>query len=332
MHPDGDPRTGAPVEALARAFSGHWELPIPGPDPPGSSPVLNQSTYNPISLNIRSRFALEDSPVSDLVTIEVNNHVADVRLNRPDKMNAVNPAMWKAIYEAGTSLMENREVRAVVLSGNGRGFCAGLDMASMQGMADRDEEAPGSGMSLKSGTEQPENHFQRAALVWKRIPMPVIGAIHGVAYGAGAQIAMGADIRIAAPDMRFSILEIKWGLIPDVGITQTLRNVVPLDVAKELTWTGRILDGPAAKELGIVTHVSEEPLAHALELASEIASKSPDAIRRGKTLLESAWHADERTGLELEARLQSELVGSTNQIESIKANFEKRMPKFVAPS
>ena len=269
--------------------------------------------------------------MSDLVTIDLKDHVADVRLNRPDKMNAVNPEMWKAVYDAGASLLDNREVRAVVLSGNGRAFCAGLDMASMQGMATRDDSAPGSGNSLKSGSDLPENHFQRAALIWKRLPVPVICAIHGVAYGAGSQIALGADIRIAAPDMRFSVLEIKWGLIPDVGITQTLRDVVPLDVAKELTWTGRILDGPAAKELGLVTHVSEDPLAQAKELAAEIATKSPDAIRRGKRLLNTSWYADERTGLELEAKLQGELVGSPNQVEAIKANFEKRAPNFQLP-
>ena len=146
--------------------------------------------------------------MSDLVTIEVKNHVADVRLNRPEKMNAISPAMWKAIYEAGASLMDDRNVRAVVLSGNGRAFCAGLDMASMQGMTNRDENQGDSGVTLKSGSDSPENHFQRAALIWKRLPVPVIGALHGVAYGAGAQIAMGADIRIAAPDMRFSVLEI----------------------------------------------------------------------------------------------------------------------------
>jgi len=269
--------------------------------------------------------------MSDLVTIDLKDHVADVRLNRADKMNAVNPEMWKAIYEAGASLLDNREVRAVVLSGNGRAFCAGLDMASMQGMTTRDDSAPGSGNSLKSGSDLPENQFQRAALIWKRLPVPVICAIHGVAYGAGSQIALGADIRIAAPDMRFSVLEIKWGLIPDVGITQTLRDVVPLDVAKELTWTGRILDGPAAKELGLVTHVSEDPLAQAQELAAEIATKSPDAIRRGKALLNTSWYADERTGLELEAKLQGELVGSPNQVEAIKANFEKRAPNFQLP-
>lgn len=269
--------------------------------------------------------------MADLVTIDIRDHVADVRLNRPDKMNAVNHEMWVAIGEAGEALIDNREVRAVVLSGNGRGFCAGLDMASFQGMADQSGDSPDQGNRLKSLGDRPENFFQRAAIVWKRVPVPVIGAIHGVAYGAGAQIALGADIRIAAPDMRFSILEIKWGLIPDVGITQTLRNIVSLDVAKELTFTGRILDGPAAKELGLVTHVSENPLARALELASEIASKSPDAIRSGKRLLDEAWFADERTGLELEARLQSKLLGSPNQIESIKANFEKRIPDFQLP-
>ena len=269
--------------------------------------------------------------MSDLVTIDIHDHIADVRLNRPDKMNAVNHEMWLAISEAGESLLGNRDIRSVVLSGNGRSFCAGLDMASFQGMADNADDAPGQGDSLASGADRPENFFQRAAIVWKRVPVPVIGAIHGVAYGAGAQIALGADIRIAAPDMRFSILEIKWGLIPDVAITQTLRNLVSLDVAKELTFTGRILDGPAAKELGLVTHVSDDPLAHALELAREIASKSPDAIRAGKRLLDEAWFADERTGLELEARLQGRLIGRPNQIESIKANFEKRPPRFELP-
>lgn len=271
--------------------------------------------------------------MSDLVTIDIEAHVADVRLNRPEKMNAIHPAMWKAIYEAGASLEENREVRAVVLSGNGRAFCAGLDMASMQGMVSRDDDAPGAGDTLKSRDgDRPENTFQRAAMIWKRLPMPVIGAIHGVAYGAGAQIALGADIRFVAPDVRFSILEIKWGLIPDVGLSQTLREVVPLDVAKELTWTGRIVDGPTAKELGLATHVSERPLDDALALAAEIATKSPDAIRRGKHLLEATWRADDRTGLELEARLQGQLVGSPNQVESIKANFEKRAPNYELPT
>jgi enoyl-CoA hydratase/carnithine racemase len=268
--------------------------------------------------------------MSDLVTIDIDNHVADVRLNRPEKMNAVHPAMWTAIHEAGQALAEAEDVRAVVLSGNGRAFCAGLDMESMQGMTGGGGSGTGgtAGGSLESEGDLPENTFQRAAMVWKRLPMPVLCAVHGVAYGAGAQIALGADIRIVAPDMRFSILEIKWGLIPDVGISQTLRPLVSLDVAKELTWTGRILDGASARELGLATRVSDDPLSDALELAHEIASKSPDAIRRGKALLEQSWYADERTGLELEARLQGELIGSSNQVEAIKANFEKRAPRF----
>ena len=273
--------------------------------------------------------------MADLVTIDIRDHIADVRLNRPEKYNALSTEMFGAISTAGEELIDNHEVRAVVLSGNGRGFCAGLDMASFQRMGSASEESGDDrskgkkeGASLLARDDRPENFAQRPAYIWKQVPVPVIAALHGVAYGGGAQIALGADIRIAAPDLRMSILEIKWGLIPDMSITQTLRDLLPLDVAKELTFTGRILDGPAAKELGLVTHVSEEPLEHALQLAQEIASKSPDAIRSGKRLFEAAWHADAKAGLQLEARLQSKLLGSENQVEAIRANFEKRAPDF----
>jgi enoyl-CoA hydratase/carnithine racemase len=267
--------------------------------------------------------------MSDLVTIEIQDHIADVRLNRPEKMNALNQGMWKAITQAGEQLSDNREVRAVVLSGNGRCFCAGLDMASFQQFQEGDRASSSStSIPIAGPKERPGNLPQRACLVWKRLPVPVIGALHGVAYGAGAQIALGTDIRIAAPDLRMSIMEIKWGLIPDVGITQTLRELVPLDVAKELTFTGRILDSEQAKSLGLVTHLAEDPHAQAMDLAREIASKSPDAIRFGKQLFEETWRADERTGLELETKLQVELIGSQNQVEAIRANFEKRAPDF----
>lgn len=272
----------------------------------------------------------------ELVTIDVQDGVADVRLNRVDKYNALSPDMFKAIIDAGERLAAAKEVRAVVLSGNGRGFCAGLDMGSFANMADEaDAGASGNQGDTTSGLlkrgDAPENHAQRPAYVWKRMPVPVISAIHGVAYGGGAQIALGADIRIAAPDMKMSIMEIKWGLIPDMSLTQTLRDLVPLDVAKELTFTGRILNGEEAKELGLVTHVAENPLEHAMTLAKEIATKSPDAIRAGKRLLEASWHADERTGLELESSLQMALIGSANQVEAITANFEKRAPNFADP-
>lgn len=264
--------------------------------------------------------------MADLVTIETRNGIADVRLNRPDKYNALSPDMFKAIIEAGESLAAAEDVRVVVLSGNGRGFCAGLDMSSFQGMAGGGSGGgPG---ALLQRDDRPENHAQRPAYVWKRLPVPVIAAIHGVAYGGGCQIALGADIRFAAPDARMSIMEIKWGLIPDMSITQTLRDLVPLDIAKELTFTGRILSGSEAKALGLVTHVADDPLAAAMALAEEIAGKSPDAVRAGKRLYEASWHADERTGLAMEAELQMRLIGSPNQVEAIQANFENRAPRF----
>jgi len=156
-------------------------------------------------------------------------------------------------------------------------------------------------------------------MVWKCVPVPVIAAIHGVAFGGGFQIAMGADIRIAAADAQFSVMEIKWGLIPDCSITQTLRDVVRLDIAKELTFTGRIFEGPEAVELGVITRVNDSPLEVAMEMAETIASKSPSAIRLGKQLYETTWHADRTDGLTLESQLQGRLIGKTNQIEAVKS-------------
>ena len=267
--------------------------------------------------------------MSDLVTINIDSRgIADVRLNRPEKYNALSTEMFQAITQAGEQLAENRSVRVVVLSGNGRGFCAGLDMSSFQGMADRGKDRKSGTDSLMKRDDRPENFAQRPAYVWKRMPVPVIAAIHGVAYGGGCQIALGADIRFAAPDAKLSVMEIKWGLIPDMSITQTLRDLLPLDLAKELTFTGRVLSGEEAQKLGLVTHVVDDPLAGAMGLAEEIAGKSPDAVRLGKKLYEESWHADARTGLEMESSFQSSLIGSHNQIESVKANFENRPPAF----
>ena len=263
--------------------------------------------------------------MTDLVTVDVTDGVADVRLNRPDKYNALSPEMFKSIIDVGERLAEARDVRAVVLSGNGRGFCAGLDMGSMQRLAQSNSDVG----VLHERDERPENHAQRPAFIWKRMPVPTIAAVHGVAYGGGLQIALGTDIRIAAPDARLSVLEIKWGLIPDMSITQTLRDLLPLDVAKELTFTGRVLSGSEAMDLGLVTRVEDDPHAAAMDLAREIAGKSPDAVRAAKHLFESSWHADERDGLALEASLQQELIGSPNQKEAVKANFAKRAPRFT---
>lgn len=264
----------------------------------------------------------------DLVTIDCKQGVADVRLNRPEKYNALSPEMFGAITEAGESLMNSGDIRAVVLSGNGRGFCSGLDFSSFSAMADESGRGADRARHALSDSRGPENFGQRPALVWKRLPVPVIAAIHGVAFGGGCQIALGTDIRIARDDARLSILEIKWGLVPDMSITQTLRDLVPLDVAKELMFTGRIVSGVDAAAMGLVTRTADDPLAEALTLAGEIASRSPDAVRADKRLLEESWRADPAVGLGLEAELQSGLIGTPNQVEAIRANFENRAPDF----
>lgn len=269
--------------------------------------------------------------MTELVTVDINaNGVADLRFNRAEKYNALSVKMFEAITEAGESLMDNKSVRAVVVSGNGRGFCAGLDFSGFQSMAgdSQDQQVISGG---KPTARTPGNSFQQPGMVWKYIPVPVIAAIHGVAFGGGFQIAMGADIRIAAPDARFSVMEIKWGLIPDCSLTQTLREVVRLDIAKELTFTGRIFGGTEATQLGIVTQVSDSPLESALAMAETIAANSPSAIRLGKQLLEETWHADRDTGLNLEEKFQRRLIGGTNQLEAVKSNFEERVPQFVDP-
>ena len=276
--------------------------------------------------------------MTELVTIDVSPEgIADVRLNRPDKYNSLTHEMFTAVVAAGESLAKRADVRVVVLSGNGPGFCAGLDMGNFQKMGSsdgprKDEQSTPSLVAKKDGAKLPGNHAQLPGLVWKRLPVPVIAAIHGVAFGGGCQIALGADIRVIAPDAKMSVMEIKWGLIPDMSLTQTLRDLVPMDVAKELTFTGRILSGEEAKSYGLATRVADQPLEVAMELAREIADKSPDAIRAGKELFETTWHADEQTGLELEEKLQLGLIGSLNQKEAVMSNFEKRAADYNDPS
>ena len=271
--------------------------------------------------------------MSDRVTIDLQDGVADVRLNRPDKMNAIDQPMFRGLIEAGLQIADAPEVRAVVLSGEGRAFCAGLDMQSFAAMADGPKErdagkAKDGGGLLRSSGDSPANFAQRAAWVWREVPVPVIAAIHGVAYGGGLQIALGADMRITAPDARFSVMEIKWGLIPDMSGTQTLRHLVRDDVARELTYTGRIVSGEEAVQIGLATRAHDDPRVIALETARDIAMRSPDAIRAGKQLLNASRNGSIEEGLGLEAQLQAGLIGKPNQIESVKSNIEKRAPRF----
>jgi enoyl-CoA hydratase/carnithine racemase len=268
--------------------------------------------------------------MTERVQITMEEGVADVRLSRPEKLNALDRAMFEGLVAAGQTLSSDPTVRAVVLSGEGRAFCAGLDFASFMAMAG--ERDPGETLLDRRHPDSPANFAQHAAWVWTEVPVPVIAALHGAVFGGGLQIALGADIRIVAADAQLSVMEIKWGLIPDMSGTQTLRHLVRGDVARELTYTGRIIDGREAAALGLVTRVAEDPRAAALAMAREIAGKSPDAIRAGKRLLNQAPLVSVGDGLALEARLQRGLLGSANQVEAVSANMQKRPPRFTDPA
>lgn len=265
--------------------------------------------------------------MSERVKTTIEGGVADVRLARPEKLNGLDLEMFEALARAGRALADDRSVRAVVLSGEGRAFSAGLDFqAFLSGGA-----GGGRPDLLRRDADWPANFAQSAAYVWTVLPVPVIAAVHGYAFGGGLQIALAADIRIVAPDAKLSVMEIKWGLIPDMTGSQRLRHLVRLDVAKELTFTGRIVTGAEAVALGLATRVAEDPRAAAFELAREIAGKSPEAIRAAKELFERSWEEPLRAGLEREERLQRGLMGSPNQREAVQANLEKRAPRFRDP-
>jgi enoyl-CoA hydratase/carnithine racemase len=255
---------------------------------------------------------------TERVSIEIRDHVATITLTRPDKHNALDVAMFDAILAAAQRLTTEPGVRAVVLCGAGPSFCSGLDVVSIM---KSDPAHPG---------EVP-NWFQRASHVWLDLPVPVIAALHGNVFGGGLQIALGADIRIATPEARLSVMEIKWGLIPDMGITRTLPRLVSIDVAKELTYTGRTVSGDEAAALGLVTRVAEDPLAAAHDLAGAIAARSPDAVRSAKRLYDASWTAPASESLALEAELQGRLVGSPNQLAAVAAGFSGEPAEFIDP-
>jgi enoyl-CoA hydratase/carnithine racemase len=268
--------------------------------------------------------------MSELVKISISSSgIADVRLNRADKYNALNGAMFRALSEAGESLKLNQSVRVIVLSGEGKGFCAGLDIMSM--MTDPAGPAGENGAHFKTKNNDIANFFQKAAYVWCEQKVPVIAALHGSAFGGGFQLAMGADIRIARHDTKLSIMEIKWGLIPDMSAFATLPNIVSMAVAKDLTYKGRIVETEEALRLGLINQKVDDHLAYAFEQAELIASKSPDAIRMGKRLIESAWHQAPTQALQMEAQLQQQIIGKPNQLEAVMAAMQKREAKFTNP-
>jgi len=262
----------------------------------------------------------------DRVRIDVADHIATVTLTRADKHNALDRPMFEAIIAAAERLSNEPGVRVVVLHGEGPSFCSGLDLASLI------SSDAGIDAIIAPLREEPPNWFQRTAYDWLRLPVPVIAAIHGNCFGGGLQIALGADIRIATPDARLSVMEVKWGLIPDMSITRTLPRLVGIDVAKELTFTGRLIDGTEAQRLGLVTRVDDDPLAAARELAADIASKSPDAIRGAKRLFNASWTGLADETLALEAEIQSSLIGSPNQLAAVTAGLQKQPAQFTDPA
>ncbi len=265
--------------------------------------------------------------MTDRVAVSFADGIAEVRLNRPDKMNALDPGMFDGLLAAVEQLAGDRTLRAVVLHGEGRAFCAGLDMASFAAMAG------GDGIKgLAPRTHGIANRFQHAAWAWRDLPVPVIAAVHGVAYGGGLQLALGADMRYAAPGTKFSVMEIKWGLVPDMAGTQVLRHLMRDDVIRDLTFTGRVVEADEALSLGLVTRVIDDPLAAARAAAAEIAGRSPDAMRAAKRLLNQASVVDPAAGLLAESVEQDVLIGSPNQLEAVGANLEKRPATFRDPA
>ena len=281
----------------------------------------------------------DEKNYNDRVLVTINDGIADVRLDRADKRNALDPAMFDAISRAGKDLVTNKDIRAVVLSGNGTSFCAGLDFGSFQVMADSGSASTNS----KSKDSQKENagamatgaitHLaQQICWVWQEVPVPVIAAIQGHALGGGMQLALGADIRVAHPETQFAMREVHWGLIPDMTGTLMLSRLVRDDVAKDLVFSARVISGTQAHEFGVVTRISESPLEVAMQIAREIAERSPDAVRGAKALINRLSNAGAAEHFAEERRIIQSLIGKPNQVEAVMSNFEKRSANFVPPS
>ena len=274
----------------------------------------------------------EQTSEAPRVLIDIENHVAHVRLNRAEKMNALDNAMFEAIVAAGEQLKADTNVRAVVLSGEGRAFCAGLDMGNFANMAKGDSntaaEVTGDQGRLEKRTHGVANRAQYVSWVWRELQVPVIAALHGVALGGGCQISVGADMRYAAPGTKLCIMEMRWGLVPDMGATPFLQKLLGDDVARELTYTNRVILAEEAKELGLVTRVCESPVEEALKVAAEIANRNPAAIRAAKRLLNNAPFEGAAETLLAESVEQDAIIGSPNQVEAVMANLEQREPKF----
>jgi enoyl-CoA hydratase/carnithine racemase len=268
----------------------------------------------------------EGAAMDDRISIGIEGGVADVRLVRADKMNALDQAMFDALIDAGERLKAEPGVRVVVLSGEGRGFCAGLDTGNFAKMASGERRGSG---NLLERTPGGASRAQHAVMVWREVPVPVIAAVHGVAFGGGFQLALGADMRFVTADARLSIMEIQWGLVPDMGAFVLLPRLMRDDLAQELTYSGRVFSGLEAASLGLATRVCEDPRAEALAFATEISGRSPDAVRAAKRLFEVSHSADRAAVLLAESTEQAALIGSPNQVEAVMSKMQARRAAFA---
>src|SRR6201997_429767 len=264
------------------------------------------------------------------ISISITEGVADVRMVRAEKMNALDGEMFEALVAATDRLGKEKGLRAVVLSGEGRAFCAGLDMGRFATMAEKGGNGipGGENRDLTVRSHGIANLPQQAVWGWRQLAVPVIAAVQGVAFGGGFQLALGADMRFVAPDARMSIMEIKWGLVPDMAGTPILATLVRDDILRKLTYTGRILSAQEALSYGLATQICDDPRTVALATAREIANKSPDAIRAAKRLL-NKLSVDPGPALMAESVEQQKLLGSPNQPEAVRANIDKRAPRFA---
>lgn len=259
------------------------------------------------------------SSSSSVITVEnLPNNITHVQLNRPDKHNALSMRVFRDLTKIASELKTDTSIRAIILSGSGKSFCSGLDIKSVM----KEPRNFATLLDKPSYTAQ-SNLAQEVGYLWRTLPCPVICAIHGLCFGGGLQIALGADFRYATETSKFSIMETKWGLIPDMGISVTLRELMSIDKAKELTFTGRIIDAPEALKCNLITEIVPNPFAKALELANEIVTKSPDAIAASKILYNETWAngSNDKKSLDLETTLQRKLVGSINQGIASGKNF-----------
>lgn len=267
--------------------------------------------------------ASDTMTANDRIAITLDEDgVAEVRFTRADKMNALDPAMFERIIEAGSTLQRMKGLRVVVLSGEGRAFCAGLDLSNFARKPAEDEPL------LTERTYGNANRPQQVAMQWRKLPVPVIAAVHGVCFGGGLQIASGADIRIVHPETRMAIMELKWGLVPDMGGYALWRGLVRDDVLRELIYTNREFTGAEALGLGLATYLDENPRERALAIARQIANKNPHAIRAAKRLQAGMWENETDAILMSESIEQHAIMRSRNQVEAVMAEMERRKPNF----